>query len=47
MKITTEELNLIDNLLFNYRLEQMRMCNWQEAERVTKILEKIKEYGEA
>lgn len=47
MKVSKDDMNLIDNLLFNYRLEQMRMCNWQEAERVTKILEKIQKDGEA
>ena len=47
MKVSKDDMNLIDNLLFNYRLEQMRMCNWQEAERVTRILEKIQKDGEA
>lgn len=42
-KITTEELNLVDNLLFNYRLEQMRMGNWAEAERVTTLMRKLKD----
>ena len=43
--LTGEELRIIDNLLFNYRIEQMSVNNWQEAERITKIIEKIRENG--